>query len=81
MGHLVSLLSGPASIFPPLFHPNEEAEVKRHDVWKPSGSTLCSSAKQGPDEFKRRNSVGANSDNIIYPRSNWAALGDTSCDT
>lgn len=77
MGHLVSFLSGPASL---LFHPNEEAEMKGHDVWKPPGSTL-SSAKQGPDGFKRRNSVGAISDGIIYPRSNWAELGDKSHDT
>jgi len=31
--------------------------------------------------FKRRNSVGANSNSIMYRRSHWAALGDTSHDT
>lgn len=77
----MSFRSGPASIFPPLLHPNEEAEMKEHDAWKPPGSTLCSSAKQGPVPFKRRNSVGAISDGIIYRSSYWAALGDTSNDT
>ena len=72
---------GQLPFVPPLFHPNEKAEMKGHDVWKPPGSTLCSPAKQGPHGFKRRNSVGANSDSIIYPRSNWAACGDTSHDT
>lgn len=80
-GHLVSLLSGPAAVFPPLFHTNEEAEMKGHDIWKAPGSTFCSAAKQGPDGFKRRNGVGAISNAIIYPRSNRAALGDTSHDT
>lgn len=78
MRHLVGLLSGSASISPHLFHPNEEAERKGHDAWKPPGSALCSPAKQGQHGFKR-NSV-ASSTRIILPRSNRASLGDTSHD-
>lgn len=76
--HLVSLLSGSASISPRLFHPNEEAERKGHDARKPPGSTLCSPAEQGQDGLKR-NSV-ANSAIIVLPGSNWASLGDPSHD-